>query len=211
MLANLFAHPLAYLKGAWQKQLTANPLSPQASRLYQLAVSAARTPYLYQASGAKVADTVDGRFDATCLMVVVLVWRLRMCGMDGRMRAQEVVDTMFADMEASLLALGVGENSIGKKIRPLASAFGGRMRAYMGGLDGGDEAVLARALIRNLYRRDDSQTDAELCKTARTLAKQIAMLQEGLRILSDTAVLDGKLTWQGLASRVKKRYKQFSL
>ena len=199
----------AWLARLAKRLLMGDATSAEANALYQLAVAAARQPRLYQPGGGGIADSVDGRFDAVCLMVVLLVWRLRGCGTGnvelGQKLAQDLVDTMFADMEASLLRLGVGENKIGKKMRPLASAFGGRMAVYSQALDNGDGGVLATALMRNLYRLDN----AIPTPAAKTLAKQICQLAQVLGDMPDARLLAGKVTWGGLASLAKKRYNKF--
>ena len=184
--------------------------SPQtpAATLYQLAVAMARRPYLYQpqeTGGAGVADTLDGRFDATTLMVVLVVWRLQRAGSDGKHLAQDLVDRMFVDMEASLLALGVGENVIGKRMRVLASAFGGRLRVYSQAVAANNEAQLAQALTRNLYRQDSDNPSQQ------SLAKQILVLAEAMRGIPDSEWLAGKPSFATLAKAARIRYTQFQL
>ena len=57
---------------------------------------------------------------------------------------------MFADMDQSLRELGVGDMSVGRKVKAMAKALYGRIAAYEPGLT--DTAVLVEALGRNLYR-----------------------------------------------------------
>ena len=189
---------------------TATPSAPEATALYQLAVAAARTPTLYQATGGGVADTIDGRFDATTLMVVLVVWRLHHIPPQqqtpARHLAQNLVDTMFADMEASLLTMGVGENTIGKRMRTLASAFGGRMQVYRAALDAKNQADLAHALSRNLYRHDPTNATGKITPHATTLAKQILALAKAMDKVPDSAWLAGKVKWRMLAKSLKIGY-----
>lgn len=187
---------------------TPTSASSEATALYQLAVAAARTPSLYQAKGGGVADSIDGRFDATVLMVVLVVWRLHQIKnrqqARARQLAQNLVDTMFADMEASLLTMGVGENTIGKRMRVLASAFGGRMQVYRAAFDSKDETQLAHALSRNLYRHD--LTNANPSPKATALAKQILALTAVMGEVADSTWLEGKVKWAMLAKGAKIGY-----
>jgi len=128
----------------------ARPGGEQAHLLYAEIARAARIPEFYL--HYDVEDTLDGRFDTLTLMVVLVVRRLNKAGKEGTTLAQEVIDMMFADMDLSLHEIGVSENKVGKKVKTMATAFLGRMKAYSSALDNGNSAELAAALGRNLYR-----------------------------------------------------------
>jgi cytochrome b pre-mRNA-processing protein 3 len=119
-----------------------------AYQLYGSAVSAARDSYLYATLG--VPDTLDGRFDAICLHVYLLIRRLNQDGPAGVEMAQAVFDAMFQDMDINLREMGVGDMSIGKRNRKMWEAFHGRSAAYAGAWD--DAAALSAALGRNIWR-----------------------------------------------------------
>jgi hypothetical protein len=59
---------------------------------------------------------------------------------------------LFDDMDQTLREMGVGDLSVGKKIRSMSEAFYGRVAAYEKGLQAGGDAVLIAALERNLFR-----------------------------------------------------------
>jgi cytochrome b pre-mRNA-processing protein 3 len=119
--------------------------------LYGRAVEAARQPVLFAALG--IPDTRPGRFEAVCLFVALLIRRCRRdADPRGAALAQAVFDAMFADMDQTLRELGVGDLSVGRKNRELWEAFHGRATAYESALDAGDEAALAAALARNVWR-----------------------------------------------------------
>lgn len=119
--------------------------------LYGAAVGAARTPELF--IGLGVPDTLEGRFDLVSLHVGLLIRRLRTDGdARGAALAQAVFDAMFADMDVNLREMGVGDMSVGKRVRGMWEAFHGRALAYETALDSPDLAALGEALARNVWR-----------------------------------------------------------
>ena len=118
--------------------------------LYGAAVAAARDPFLYTVLGAP--DTLDGRFDVLGLHAILLIHRLRSAPPPGPALAQAVFDAMFADMDLNLREMGVGDLSVGKRVRAMWEAFHGRARAYETALDDADDAALAAAVARNVWR-----------------------------------------------------------
>jgi cytochrome b pre-mRNA-processing protein 3 len=118
--------------------------------LYGAAVAAAREPCLYTDLG--VPDTLDGRFDLVVLHVFLLLRRLAALPPPGSALAQAVFDAMFADMDVNLREMGVGDLSVGKRVKAMWEAFHGRAAAYQRAMDAGDSAALAAALARNVWR-----------------------------------------------------------
>lgn len=118
--------------------------------LYTAAVTAARDPCLYETLG--VPDTLDGRFDLVCLHAFLVVRRLQREPEPGPTLAQAVFDAMFSDMDMSLREMGVGDLSVGRRVRAMWEAFHGRAHAYEAALDQGDSPALAAALVRNVWR-----------------------------------------------------------
>jgi cytochrome b pre-mRNA-processing protein 3 len=118
--------------------------------LYGAAVAAARDPFLYASLG--VADTLDGRFDMVCLHAVLLVRRLQREQQPGPSLAQAVFDAMFSDMDVTLREMGVGDLSVGRRVRAMWEAFNGRSLAYDAALSADDPSALEAALLRNVWR-----------------------------------------------------------
>ena len=112
---------------------------------YEAIVAAARHPTFYADWG--VADTLDGRFDMISLHAFLVLDRLK--GVEAGFR-QSLVDELFADMDRSLREMGVGDLSVGKKVRKMAEVFYGRVAAYDQAL-AGDEAALDAAIARNIF------------------------------------------------------------
>jgi len=118
--------------------------------LYGATVAAAREPYLYTEHG--VPDTLDGRFDLIGLYAILLIHRLRFLPEPGPALAQAVFDAMFSDMDVALREMGVGDLSVGKRVRAMWEAFHGRARAYEQALASADPDELPQALARNVWR-----------------------------------------------------------
>lgn len=129
-----------------------------ARRLYDAVVKRARTPALYQRF--RVPDTVDGRFDLVALHAFLILRRLKRDHARTARLAQALFDLMFADMDESLREMGVGDLSVGRRVKQMAKAFRGRVAAYAAGLDADGDTELAAALGRNLYRGGAVDVDA---------------------------------------------------
>jgi cytochrome b pre-mRNA-processing protein 3 len=119
-------------------------------QLYCAAVAAARAPAYYADLG--VPDSLDGRFDLVGLHVFLLIRRLRALPPPGAALAQAVFDAMFNDMDVNLREIGVGDMSVGKKVKQMWEAFHGRAAAYQSALGSPDPAELEAALARNVWR-----------------------------------------------------------
>jgi cytochrome b pre-mRNA-processing protein 3 len=118
-----------------------DPRKGQIERLYRGVVDAARNPILYTKLG--VPDTVEGRFEAVALHVVIVLRRLRQLPVPAADVAQELVDYFFRQMDAAMRETGVGDMGVPKRMKKLAAAFFGRASAYDRGLEDGGEGALA--------------------------------------------------------------------
>jgi cytochrome b pre-mRNA-processing protein 3 len=115
-----------------------------AARLHAALVARARDPVFFERFG--VDDTLDGRFDLVVLHAWLVLERLKAVGTP---LSQALVDTVFTDFEEAMREMGAGDIGMVRRVKKLASAFYGRMRAYEGAQD---ETAIEAALIRNLYR-----------------------------------------------------------
>src|SRR3546814_11486190 len=75
--------------------------------------------------------------------------------------AQALFDHMFADMDYNLRELGVGDLSVGQKVKQMAQGFYGRATAYESGLAAGAEAE--RSEERRVGERGVSTGRARRC------------------------------------------------
>lgn len=118
--------------------------------LYGAAVRAARDPFFYER--LLVPDTLDGRFDVLGTHAFLMIRRLQHAAAPGPALAQAVFDAKFSDMDGTLREIGVGDLSVGKRVRAMWEAFHGRAASYEAALAAGDAAALAEALARNVWR-----------------------------------------------------------
>ena len=140
------------------------PNERQGDALYALAVEQARQPTFYTALG--VADRIDARFELYTLHVLILFLRLKQDGERGEVAAQKLFDVYISSLDHTLRELGVGDVSVGKKMRKLGESLYGRMSAYEGPLRAEDVDVLAASLAKNVYESADAATGQALARYA---------------------------------------------
>jgi cytochrome b pre-mRNA-processing protein 3 len=165
--------------------------------LYTRMVEAAReTPYFERLG---VPDTLDGRFDLIGLFASLLIRRLRGLPEPGPKLAQAVFDAMFADMDFTLRELGVGDMSVGKRMRDMWEAFHGRAMAYEAPVAAGDETALAEALARNVWR------GAAPAGAARALAGAALAQDAALAAQSLEALVAGRVVFLAAGAALAER------
>lgn len=179
-------------ENGWLKQLLGWRGSRQdsaAERLYEQAIILARTSALY--TKYDVVDDVDGRFDALCLMVMLIMRRLKDID-GGKNISQELFDSMFADMDLSLREMGAGDIGVSKRVRAMAEGFMGRLENYASALDKGDDNLLAEVLARNLLRMPNAGDQA----SKSGLVAFIKKLNDDINAISPDDMLAGKMSIQ---------------
>ena len=132
----------------------------RATDLYGDIVVQARTPYFY--SDLDVPDTVEGRFDMITLHMFLVLRRLKQeSDPAAKAFSQKLFDVMFKNMDHSLREMGVGDLSVGKKVRALAEAFYGRVGVYEEALGSEELPPLAAAIARNVFASEVSTPESE--------------------------------------------------
>ncbi len=114
---------------------------------YGRIVERSRDPAFYGSWG--VPDTLDGRFEVLALHAFLVFNRLKREPGDAAAFAQELFDTMFADLDGALREMGAGDLGVGRRVKAMARGLYGRIAAYERGL--ADEAAMVAALRRNLF------------------------------------------------------------
>ena len=154
--------------------------------LYGAAVAAAREPFLY--TGLGVPDTLDGRFDMVGLYTFLLIQRLKREPAPGPALAQAAFDAMFSDMDVNLREMGVGDLSVGRKVRVMWEAFHGRSAAYAAAMTAGDMAALDAALERNVWRGKPPPSGSTQALRQVVLAQEAHLATQSLDNLRNGAV-----------------------
>lgn len=113
-------------------------------RLHHDVVAQSRRPSLYGPGG--LPDTVEGRFEALTLHVLLVIRRTRTLPPPAEEVAQELIDSVFAHLEIAMRESGVGDFGVPKRMKKLARAFYDRTLKYESALAAGDDGALAQEL-----------------------------------------------------------------
>ncbi len=155
--------------------------------LYAGVVDQARKPALYE--GLEAPDTYEGRFEVYTLHVVLLLDRLRRQGAQAGEISQALFDTYVSALDDALREMGVGDLSVGKKMRKLGEAFYGRAKSYEEAFEAlPDTTALAALLARTVYDGIEAPPVAAL--TDYVLAQRAVLADQPL-----DGLLAGQVTW----------------
>jgi cytochrome b pre-mRNA-processing protein 3 len=163
------------------------PAQAMGRTLYAHVVEQARTPALYEALGCP--DTTEGRFELYTLHLMLLLERLRAAAGDAAQISQALFDAYLKGLDDALREMGVGDLSVGKKMRRLGEAFYGRGKSYDAALAAlPDLGPLTALLGRTVYEGVDASRAPDLA--AYLLVQREALAAEPLERL-----LAGEVAW----------------
>jgi len=157
------------------------------ARLYEAVVAQARTPALYSGLGAP--DTIEGRFELYSLHVALILMRLKGQGVAATAASQALFDRYVSGLDHGLREIGVGDLSVGKKMRKLGEAFYGRVLSYeeaVGHLP--DNEALAAVIQRTVLAGDETADPRPLCA-------YVAACRAGLAAQATDDVAAGRVAW----------------
>lgn len=160
------------------------------AKLYEAVTRQARKPEFYVELG--VPDSVEGRFELYSLHVVLLLHRLKGQGAQASEVSQALFDAYIRSLDDALRDLGVGDLSVGKKMRKLGEAFYGRVKSYESTLTDGD-VILRDLVARTLYA--DNAEGAVDAMVAYIHASESSL---GNQALSD--IIEGLPAWAEIVS-----------
>lgn len=143
----------------------------QAETLYAALAKEARRPVFYAVAGAP--DTAEGRFDMLALHMFLAIERLRRDGAATERLTRLLQEIFFEGLDSALREMGVGDLSVGRKIRALAESFYGRYAAY-GRAAGADDDALAAAIARNILNTEDAAAGRKLAAYVREAAAALS-------------------------------------
>ena len=155
-------------------------------RLYAAAAAQARTRALYADLGGP--DTLEGRFELYTLHVALILRRLKGQGAEASETAQALFDAYLKGLDDALREMGVGDLSVGKKMRKLGEAFYGRVKHYDEALSALPDRTALEAIIGRTVLDGLAQSAGPLADYAVAAADQLDRLPL-------TAVLQGETQW----------------
>ncbi|WP_297511920.1 ubiquinol-cytochrome C chaperone family protein [uncultured Caulobacter sp.] len=167
--------------------LKPRPAKAAGAKLYAGAVAQARSPVFYRDFG--VRDSMEGRFELFSLHVILLIERLKGQGDLAAETSQAVFDAYVKGLDDAFREIGVADTSVGKKMKKLAGAFYGRLKAY-------DEAVASlpdETAVRDFLARTAFEERGEGDVAA--LSAYLIKTREALAARPLDAVLQGDVTW----------------
>lgn len=160
-------------------------VNPAALLLHEAVIAASRRPEFY--TSGQVPDTVDGRFELLVLHAFLVLRRLR--GVDDAL-AQQLFDSIFAQLDLNLRELGVGDMGVGKRIKHMVQGFYGRLSAYEKGLK--EPQAMLEALSRNLFGTlPEAPPETITAPFANYLQAAVGQLDK----LPDAAILGGEVSF----------------
>ena len=118
-------------------------------KVYGIVVNQSRQPVFY--TELTIPDNIDGRFDVLSLHMFFIFSRLKNEEQIGADFSQSLFDTMFVDMDQSLREMGVGDLSVGKRVKDMGKALLGRIEAYDNAFSA-EYSDIEDTIVRNIYR-----------------------------------------------------------
>ncbi|MFB6451843.1 ubiquinol-cytochrome C chaperone family protein [Bradyrhizobium tunisiense] len=142
--------------------------------IYGMIVTQAREPIFYRDLG--VPDTVNGRFDLLLLHLWLLLRRLRTV-QGATELSQALFDRFCEDMDDNLREMGIGDQTVPKRMRAFGEAFYGRVQAYDQAMEAGGEA-LAEAICKNILNGTGLDQAQRLAAYARASEANLGQADE---------------------------------
>jgi cytochrome b pre-mRNA-processing protein 3 len=166
----------------FQRWLAHGPAKLAGRALAKSAARQGRAPFLYSELGAP--DTIEGRFEILTMHVILLAERLA-----EEQTRQALFDAYLADLDGALREMGVGDLTVGKRMRKLGEAFYGRARSWRAALAKlPDEGDIRDVLARTVF---DGVMDAQ----PSGLARYAAACHRALAGQEDAVLARGEVTW----------------
>lgn len=164
--------------------------STEAAQLLTAVQAASRNPALF--GEGRVPDTLEGRFEVITLHGALALMRLR-AEPGAAPLAQDFTDQLFRHFDAGLREAGVGDLTVPKKMRVLASSFYGRLNAYSEALAAKDQPAVTAALERNALGAEGHPFAGSLARYAvRAAGVQAAAPVEALFVAEGWPALEAR-------------------
>ncbi len=169
-----------------QRLFKPRPALEKGRVLYAALTGQAREPAFY--AELDVPDTGEGRFELYTLHLALVLRRLKRQGPAADEVGQAVFDRFVSALDDGLREMGVGDLSVGRKMRKLGEALYGRLKNYDDALAGeGLEALIARTVYAG---REGGE--------ATRLASYMRQADAALAAAELERVMEGELPWPDL-------------
>ena len=171
----------------FQRFFAPRPAVVAGRALFTSASDKARDPSFYEEGG--VPDTYEGRFELYALHVILLLHRLKGEGTQVAETRQGLFDAFIRNLDDGLREMGVGDLSVGKKMRKLGAGVYGRLKSYDDALKQADPVAAVAPLVnRTVF------ADAEASASA-GLERYVVTARDALATQPTEQFLQGQAVW----------------
>ena len=133
-------------------------ITAAARALYATIVNQSREPGFFTSWG--IPDTPNGRFEVLALHVFLVMHRMR-DDIDCAKLARSLSEQAVLDIDRNLREMGIGDLSVGRKVKSLTEGLYGRLAAYADGMER-QNGNLGEELRRNLFSEGEVQESVVL-------------------------------------------------
>lgn len=157
--------------------------TPAGKAVFDAVTAVAREPHWYVEG--KVPDTLDGRFAVLATVTALVLVRLERNGAAGREASVSLTERFIEVMETEHRELGIGDPTLGKKVRKLVGSLARRTDLVQAAVAGGRDWVSVTGECLNMTEAPE--------ETVGHSAAAIQQLWEGLGRLPLTEIKEGRL------------------
>jgi cytochrome b pre-mRNA-processing protein 3 len=125
------------------------PARAAGDALYGSIAAQSREPAFYLGLG--VPDRIDARFELYSLHLAILLERLAGQGEEAEEVGQAALDAYVRSLDDVLREVGIGDLSMAKKMKAIASLLMGRLKGVGDALSPPDETALVEFIGRTVY------------------------------------------------------------
>ena len=160
-------------------RLTGGPKRGQA--LFSLAVEEARQTHWFLEG--EVPDTLNGRFAVLATVVALMAVRLEREADAGREATVALTERLVETLDAEIREMGLGDPTLGKQVRRLVGAVGGRVERLRNVLAAGESWT--NEVRRSVYSEEAASAEGLAHTESRLKALWRRLEESSLKELAD--------------------------
>ena len=164
--------PSSWPQSIWSYLTRRGESGRTATELYGRVVAQARAPWFYSDLG--VPDQPEGRLEIVLLHVTLVLARLKAEGAGAEPLARALAEAFVTDMDDCLREMGVGDQTVAKKVKKAAAALFDRCRDYTAALASATDDDLVRLTAAHLVEAGNGAGAAALAAYARASSRRLA-------------------------------------